>query len=263
MAVDMIWKGYYIMMVIEWYFLAGFFMVALLYASVGHGGASGYLALMSFFCITPELMSASALILNLLVSGLAFFQFHKKGYFSWNLTWPFLVMSIPAAFLGGLIKINPQTYTILLMIILVYASIRLMMTTIMQNKGIIVFKQPSIIMAIAVGTVIGLISGIVGVGGGIFLSPILILLCWADAKSTSATSACFIWCNSLAGLAGRLFSKSLVFENTLQFMPIVCVAFIGGWLGSYLGANKFTSKALRVVLALVLMLAVGKMVQKL
>lgn len=251
------------MIFVEWYILAGFLMVALLYASVGHGGASGYLALMSFFCITPELMSASALILNLLVSGLAFFQFHKKGYFSWNLTWPFLATSIPAAFLGGLIKINPKTYTILLMIVLVYVSARLMMTTIMQNKGTIVFKQPSMVMAIGVGAVIGLISGIVGVGGGIFLSPMLILLHWADTKSTSATSACFIWCNSLAGLAGRLFLKPLALENTLQFMPIVCVAFIGGWWGAYLGANQFTSKALRVVLALVLMLAVGKMVQKL
>lgn len=230
------------------------FLISLLYSSVGHGGASGYLALLSFFAVGQEAMAATALCLNLLVAGLAFFNFAKARHFSWSLTWPFLAASIPCAFLGGYMRVSSHFYHSLLAAVLLFACIRMAMPL----RGAENHRDlPSLLISLPVGGAIGLLSGIVGVGGGIFLSPILILCRWADTKSTAAASAFFILINSLAGLAGRYF------RGGVELMPyaavLVFAAFTGGILGSQLGAGCLSPKTLRRTLVFVLLSACFKL----
>ncbi len=232
------------------------FWVALIYSSVGHGGASGYLAVLSFFRFPHETMATSALCLNILVAGLAFFIYRKAQYFSWKLTWPFVVASVPAALIGGLIKFSPQAYTLLLAGTLSFASLRLL-CPIDQSSGT-AERSPSLGMAAILGGLIGLLSGIVGVGGGIFLSPFLILFRWASPKKTAAIAAFFILVNSISGLIGRSLAGSL---HLMQGWPwIILAAFFGGILGSRLGAHHFSPAWLRRILAFVLLLAVFKLI---
>lgn len=231
------------------------FIVALLYSSVGHGGASGYLAVLSFFTIAPHSMSTTGLILNLFVAGIAFLAFYRAGHFSLPLTWPFLVTSVPAAFLGGMLHVPKSTYAALLAIALTFAAFRLMIQFRSDTSPSV--KLPHLPIVLAIGAIIGLISGIVGVGGGIFLSPLILLMHWADAKKTSGTSAAFIVINSVAGLAGRFLSGS--FEIGV-LAPFVLAAFLGGLAGANLGANKFSGLTLRRVLGVVLLIAAYKLV---
>lgn len=232
------------------------FVVALLYSSVGHGGASGYLAVLSFFAVAPKSMSTTGLILNLFVAGIAFLAFYRAGHFSPSLTWPFLVTSVPAAFLGGMIHVPKSTYAVLLAIALTFAAFRLMIQF-RSDTASNEIRLPNLPVVLVIGAIIGLISGIVGVGGGIFLSPLILLMHWADPKKTSATSAAFILVNSIAGLAGRFLSGS--FEIGV-LAPFVLAAFLGGLAGANLGANKFSGITLRRVLGVVLMIAAYKLV---
>ena len=232
------------------------FLVALIYSSVGHGGASGYLAILSFFAIPHEVMAASALCLNILVAGLSFFIYWKARHFSWKLTRPFVLASIPFAFLGGLIKISPSLYALLLGAALFFAGLRLLFDIDKNRKSI--EASPSFGTAALVGGLIGLLSGVVGVGGGIFLSPILILFRWADPKKTAATSAFFILVNSISGLIARYLRGNI--HLTPKWSLMVLAAFWGGILGSRLGAHHFSSPWLRRILALVLFLAVFKLI---
>lgn len=235
------------------------FFVALIYSSVGHGGASGYLAILSFFAIPHNIMAASALCLNVLVAGLSFFIYQKARHFSWKLTSPFVLTSIPFAFVGGLIKIPPALYALLLAGALLFAAFRLLINL---DKGKdSVEKSPSFGIAAVIGGLIGLLSGMVGVGGGIFLSPILILCRWADPKKTAATSAFFILVNSISGLIGRYLRGSVQLAPEWTFM--ILAAFIGGIIGSRLGARHFSSPWLRRILAFVLFLAVFKLIRSL
>ena len=231
------------------------FLVALIYSSVGHGGASGYLAILSFFAIPHEVMAASALCLNVLVAGLSFLIYWKARHFSWKLTGPFVLASVPFAFLGGLIKISPSLYALLLGGALSFAALRLLFN-IDKNESSIE-ASPSFGIAATTGGLIGLLSGVVGVGGGIFLSPILILFRWADPKKTAATSAFFILVNSISGLIGRYFRGNVHLTSGWFFM--VLAAFLGGIIGSRLGAHRFSSSWLRRILAFVLFLAVFKL----
>lgn len=232
------------------------FLVALIYSSVGHGGASGYLAVLSFFAVPREQMATSALCLNLLVAGIAFYSFCKAGYFSWELTWPFVLGSIPAAFLGGLIKIPPASYDKLLAVALVFAGIRLILDG--EKKIELVHHLPPLWVSLPVGGAIGFLSGIVGVGGGIFLSPLLILYRWADTKKIAATSAFFILVNSASGLWGRCARGG--FQMPSYLIGLLLVAFFGGIVGSRIGARRFSNLWLKRVLALVLWMAVVKIV---
>lgn len=236
------------------------FFVALVYASVGHGGASGYLAILAFFSIPHEEMAMSALRLNLLVAGTAFWTYRKAGHFSWSLTWPFLVTSVPAAFLGGLMKFSPQTYSLLLAGVLFYAAVRLVAS--FGGKEVSgPVKGSALKIAFPVGAGVGILSGMVGVGGGIFLSPLMLLLRWAGPKETAASSAIFIFVNSLAGILGRHWRQDFELFLSPALGMMVVVAFLGGLAGSRLGANHFSGLWLKRVLALVLIVASFKLMR--
>ena len=228
-------------------------LVAFLYASVGHGGASGYLALMVLFSFAPEVMRPTALVLNLVVSIVAFSQYYRQGHFDWRLFWPFAVASIPAAFIGGLLVMDGMIYKKVLGILLLISVIRLLMSG--KNK-LTDLHPPQLVVALAIGGVIGFLSGLIGIGGGIILSPVILLLHWADMKKTAAVSALFIFVNSIAGLAG-LMTKG--FEFTSQMTLMIGLAFAGGLLGSWLGAGRLANAQLRWVLAVVLVIASVKL----
>lgn len=241
-----------------WLLLLGLvFAVAVAYSSVGHGGASGYLAVLSFFGFAPQVMAPSALLLNLLVAGLSFLSYFRAGYFVPRLLWPFLLTSVPFAFLGALLGTSAKVYGLLLAGALIFAAVRLIVAMPKGGTEPLV-KPPSLWVALPVGAAIGLISGMVGVGGGIFLSPIILLLGWADAKRTAAASAAFIWINSAAGLYGHL-SRTTVDWSALAWL--VGAAFAGGLVGSWLGARRLESIWLRRILGVVLLLAAIKLLR--
>ncbi|MEW6026837.1 MAG: sulfite exporter TauE/SafE family protein [Planctomycetota bacterium] len=230
-----------------------FFIVAVLYSSVGHGGASGYLLILSFLAFTPVQMSACALLLNVLVSGLSFYSFYKCGYFSFRFALPFIAASIPAAFLGGLIKIPAPIYSLLLGVTLLFIAIRLVFEFRFsgQPAGSSIARS-GFWIAGAIGIAVGLLSGIIGIGGGIILSPVILLMGWADVRQTAATSAFFILVNSLAGLSARFIHTEAAIALPQVLLPYVVIAFGGGLVGSYLGARRFSSPTLKRILAIVL-----------
>ncbi len=237
------------------------FLIAMLYSAVGHGGASGYLAILSFFAFSPDEMASTALTLNILVAGLAFITFHQARYFSWRLTWPFIVTSIPAAFAGGRLAVPHETYYLVLAVVLLFAAFRLGWRLPEGEAGEIrdvpPDQQVAPIAALSAGGGIGLLSGMVGVGGGIFLSPLMLLMRWADVRHTAATAALFIVVNALAGLAGRYSRDALIIGDLL---PLLVAGFLGGVVGSWLGARSMTGQRLRQVLVLVLLVAAVKLV---
>ncbi len=232
------------------------FFVAALYSSVGHGGASGYLAVLSFFAVSPEKMSTTALMLNVLVAGLATWSYYQAKHLSMKLAWPFILASIPAAFVGGTIRISEKAYFMLLALVLLFAAFRLVFSSLAGTDQ--TSDQPvNPAISLPLGAGIGILSGIVGVGGGIFLSPIMLLMKWASVKQTAAVSALFIVVNSFAGLGGRALRGSFDVSTSI---PIVAAAFAGGLLGSYFGASKFSGLVLRRILGLVLAIAAFKLI---
>ncbi len=236
---------------IIFYFLL--FAVAFLYASVGHGGASGYLALMALFNFAPEIMKPTALILNIFVSLITFIQFYKARHFLWKLFLPLAITSVPMAFVGGLITIEQDLYKKILGIMLLFAVVRFVG---FRNTELEANRKHSIAIALLLGAVIGLISGMIGIGGGIILSPILILLKWTNIKQAAAISALFIFVNSLSGFAGQVY-KGLELNNNM--ITFVIIALAGGIAGSYFGARRFNLMVLKKILAAVLLIAVVKL----
>jgi len=230
------------------------FLVALIYASVGHGGASQYLAVMSLIGHDPPAqMSTSALLFNVLVAGTAWLTFWRAGHGSFALLWPFALTSIPAAVLGGWLPVSAQLYRQLLAACLLVAAARLCLPNRRDHER---STAPPLAVALPVGGFLGVVSGIVGVGGGIFLSPLMALMRWADMKRTAAVSAALIVANSLAGLAGRVIAGRWLIDS---LAPLVITAFVGGLIGSRLGANHFSGLWLRRLLAGVLLIAAGKL----
>ena len=233
--------------------LISLFSVAVLYSSVGHGGASGYLAVMALFAIPQPTSRPSALLLNVFVAGLAAIQFYRAGHFSWKTFWPFAVTSIPFAFLGGMITLPTHAYKIVLGGVLIVAAIRLAWNL----RSDVETSPPKIWLALLIGALIGLLSGLIGVGGGIFLTPVLLLMNWSETKTAAGVSALFILVNSISALAGN-YTQVASLPSTVWFWIMSAIA--GGILGSALGAKRFDSLVLRRVLAVVLLVAGVKLV---
>lgn len=234
-------------------FLCLVFLMAVLYASVGHGGASGYLALMAIFSFSPEFMRPSALVLNIFVSSISLFSFYKNGHFRMKLLLPFILTSVPFAFLGGLITINPKTYKIILGIFLIIAILRMIYRPKNQSVQTMPINRPA---AYFIGIVLGFFSGLIGIGGGIILSPIIILLKWGTMKETAAVSAAFILVNSVSGLTGQ-FSQGIQLAPEIGYM--LAAAISGGVLGAYMGSYKITDRTLKYALSVVLTFASFKL----
>ncbi|WP_262147290.1 sulfite exporter TauE/SafE family protein [Chryseobacterium foetidum] len=229
------------------------FFVAFLYAAVGHGGASGYLALMALYGVVPEEMKPTALVLNLFVSLTSFIQYYRGGYFSKKLFIPIAAASIPLAFIGGMITVEENIYKRILGILLLFPVIRFFF---FKNVDDSELKPHNTTIAVVTGGVVGLLSGMIGIGGGIILSPILLLLHWTNQKQTAAISAAFIFVNSVAGLGGMV-TQGISFTGDM--VMYIVVAFTGGLLGAYLGSKKFNQNVLKYVLATVLLMASYKL----
>lgn len=241
------------MEVVAIFIIFAIFVVAVLYSSVGHGGASGYLAVMALLAVPPVQTRPSALVLNLFVASIGAFQFWRVGYFSWKLFWPFALLSIPFAFIGGMINLPTNVYKIVLGVVLLLAALRLAWKLAAGDE----IKQPKIGVCLVIGAIIGLLSGLVGVGGGIFLTPVLLLANWSDTKTAAGISAAFILVNSAAGLAGNYAQLASLPQNVWFW---IAAAVAGGIVGSTLGAKKFDSLTLRRVLAAVLLFAGVKLI---
>ena len=228
-------------------------LVAVLYSSVGHGGASGYLAVLALFSVSPVALKPTALILNILVSAVTTFHFARAGHFSWRLFWPFAVTSIPFSFVGGTFSLPTSVYKPLLGIILLASAYRLLFRMGCEKTDP---DAISTALALVIGAFLGFLSGLIGVGGGIFLSPLLLLLKWANAKEVSAVAALFILVNSISGLLGHISSLQAI----PAFVPILAAtAFFGGITGSFLGSRHLPNMGIVRVLSVVLIIAGSKL----
>jgi uncharacterized membrane protein YfcA len=223
--------------------------IAFLYASVGHGGASGYLAAMALFGVAPAIMRPTALALNILVASLASWQFAR--WFSWRLIWPFAVTSIPAAALGGAITLPDPIYKRVVGLVLLYGAFHLFRTAARASEPGV--RPPPVALALLVGASLGLMAGLTGVGGGIFLSPLLLAAGWAGARETAAASAVFILVNSIAGLGGFFATRGIAPGAELVVLALVAGA--GGFAGSRTGSRRLSRPTIRRLLAAVLVLA--------
>lgn len=232
-----------------------FFAIAFIYGSVGHGGASGYLAILALFGIFSPVFVPVVLILNILVSSIAFYNYRSHGHFRWNLFWPFAATSIPAAFLGGIIDLDAQFfYVIVGLTLLIMAFIIIYRTfnkkTDQKNKPV------NLSVALISGLGIGLLSGLIGVGGGIFLSPLILFLGWGNIRQIASVSALFILVNSTSGLMGHAFNTEILWATALTLaLPVI----IGGALGSRFGVKTVNPEYIRILLAIVLIIAGFKM----
>lgn len=228
---------------------AAILAIACLYSSVGHAGASGYLAAMALVGIAPDIMKPTALALNVIVATVTTIQFARAGHFSWPLFWPLAAASIPAAFLGGWIVLPPVYYRPLIGVVLLFSAWRMAASSLRRDQPAVAPPPAALMLA---GAALGFVAGLTGTGGGIFLSPLLLLCGWAGTKRTSAVSAAFILVNSVSGIAG-LVAKSGSLPGAVPLWAVCALA--GGVAGSYLGSRRFDTGTLRRLLALVLVIA--------
>ncbi len=232
------------------FILISILVMAFLYASVGHGGASGYHAIMALFAIESILMKSTALTLNIFVAGISFYYYQKAGYFKWKVFFPFALGSIPLAYLGGTISIQEEIYKGVLGVFLIFAVLKMLGIIGKEKEGLV--KLP-FGLGIIFGGILGFISGLIGIGGGIILSPVLLIFRWAKMKEAAAISALFIFVNSISGLIGII--------NSGNYKPIddiwvwIIIAIIGGSAGSYFGSKKISSIGVQYLLSFVLSLA--------
>ncbi len=229
------------------------FIVAMLYASVGHGGASGYLAVMALFSLHPEALKPTALLLNIVVAGVGTYLYCSAGQFSWRVFWPFVITSIPMSFLGGTFSLSPELYRPLLGMVLMFAAWRLFAR---RKHDDYETKAPNIQLSMLVGGVLGFASGLIGVGGGIFLSPLMILLRWAEVREVSGVAALFILVNSVSGLLGHMSSL----HHVPEYAPLLAgVALLGGSIGALCGSRHLPVATILKTMSLMLVMAGGKM----
>ncbi len=235
----------------DWIFLIVLFLIAFLYSSVGHGGASGYLAIMALWGFETVVMKTSALSLNLFVSGIAFANFYRGGYFRPKLLLPLVIASVPLAWLGASLQVNPGIYKIILGIFLFLATLRMLIQT---STPVGETRSLPLLVALLTGVVLGFFSGMIGIGGGIILSPLLILLRWATLREAAAVSAAFIFLNSASGLTSTfIYTRGTHLAD--QFFLMTLVAIAGGLLGSWAGTFRIPVKSLKYLLATVLLIA--------
>ncbi len=236
--------------------IAAFFFIALIYSSVGFGGGSSYLALLALpvFMLAFPVIRSTALFCNLIVVGGGLFVFYKEGKFSWREAWPYLAGSVPMAYVGGLWPIKEDTFFVLLGFTLVIVPFLLWF----QPENIGTSTTPKIeeknSIKVILGGTIGMLSGLVGIGGGIFLSPLLHILRWSEPRRISALASLFIFVNSIGGLAGQ-FNRGIP-ELSIQFLvPLLLAVLLGGQIGSRLGAQKFNPKYIKRITAVLIFVA--------
>lgn len=215
-----------------------FFCIALLYSTVGFGGGSSYLAVLAVSNVSYLMMPKVALICNLLVVSGGCWHYYRQGYFNQKLILPFVLSSIPMAFVGGMYPIKEKTFLILLAGSLLFAGLRLLFVA----KPVHDPRSPSALVAAIVGALLGLLSGLVGLGGGIFLSPLMLNLKWGRPKEVAAAASAFIFLNSCAGLAGQM-TKGFP-SDLLDFWPLFLAVIVGGQIGSRVGTNPLVSQHL-------------------
>lgn len=235
-------------------FIIAIGLVAMIYSTVGHGGASGYLALMAFSTIPLRETAPIALVMNLLVAGISFVTYRRARHFNFQLAWPFLVGAAPMAFLGGSMKLGTDVHRMVLAFALGAAALALFVGA--KSSGELDTAPPKPLLGVLVGAFIGLLSGLVGIGGGVFLGPIVILSKWADAKSTAAVSAVFILVNSLAGLLARPPDAARL---AADHAPMLLIGIAGALAGSWLGARHAPNPLLRRFLAVTVLIAALKL----
>ena len=232
---------------------AGILVIAFLYSSVGHAGASGYIAVMTLFGLAPAEIKPTALVLNILVASIGTWQFWRAGHFRWQLFWPFAVLSVPMAFAGGYLNLPAHLFKIAVGIVLLFSAGRFLY----DPKDATEVKAPSRGVSIIVGGILGLLSGLTGTGGGIFLTPLMIVMRWATTKTAAATSVVFILVNSIAGLLGNVTATREI--PSFAFV-LLLAALVGGSVGSYLGSQRFSAPAIKRLLAAVLIIAGLKLI---
>lgn len=232
---------------------AGVLVVAFLYSCVGHAGASGYIAVMTLCGLGPAQIKPAALVLNILVASIGTLQFRRAGHFRWTLFWPFAVMSVPFAFLGGWLNLPAHAFKVLIGAVLLLSAARFAWDP-SERAGV---APPPLPSALGAGAVLGLLSGLTGTGGGIFLTPLALLLGWGRTKEVAAVSVAFILVNSISGLTGLLKSGG----GVPGFVwPLMAAAVAGGTIGSHLGARRLPAAAIKRVLAVVLVIAGLKLI---
>lgn len=229
------------------------FCIAFLYSSVGHAGASGYIAVMTLFNLAPAEIKPTALVLNILVASIGAWQFWRAGHFSWRLFWPFALLSFPLAYIGGYLNLPTHLFKMIVGVVLLFSAIRFLMPHPAEAEA----QMPPRPVAIGVGGFLGLLSGLTGTGGGIFLTPILLLMRWATTKNAAAVSAFFILLNSVSGLLGNITATQSIPSFAL---PLAGAVVVGGTMGSYLGSNTLEPQTIKRLLALVLVIAGGKLI---
>lgn len=225
-------------------------LTALLYSSVGHGGASGYLAAMALMGLAPDVMRPVALMLNILVAGIAVVKFCRVGAFSWKLFWPFAFTSVPFAYLGGTMTLSGHIYKPLVGVVLLFSAWHIYHTT--KRVDSIIADRPPLPTLLAAGAALGFLSGLTGVGGGIFISPLLLYFRWAEVRVISGISAAFILANSISGLLGVGLVQHTLPAATLYW---ALAAVVGGWIGAEYGSKRLSNVSIRKFLALVLVIA--------
>ena len=228
-------------------------LIAFLYSTVGHAGASGYIAVMTLWGIAPTTIRPTALVLNILVASIGAFQFWRAGHFTWKLFWPFALLSVPTAYLGGYLQPSASVLRILIGVVLLFSAARL----VLRRSDPPETFAPSRPTAISVGAGLGFLSGLTGTGGGIFLTPLLLFCRWAHIRQAAAVSALFILMNSIAGLVGY-FTK--VRSIPSLGLILAAAAIIGGTIGSHLGSRRFAVRVISLFLASVLFIAGTKLI---
>jgi uncharacterized membrane protein YfcA len=229
------------------------FAIALLYSSVGHAGASGYIAVLSLAGLAPETIRPTALMLNVLVASIAFWHFWRAGHFSWRLFWPFALLSVPLAYLGGTVTLPVHVFKVVVGIALLVSATHFLVRRFPDEQR----APPSLPVALSAGAGLGLLAGLTGTGGGIFLTPLLLWRRWGRTRNVAAVSALFILVNSVAGLAGNVRSQGLPGVDIAMAVGLAAMA--GGTIGSHLGSRRLPVTAIRTLLAIVLAVAGAKL----